>query len=106
MTVSECFKAKYYDWLKNMRANEWNNIKIKSEARKESIPYFMFMCLEITENDVRKEGYNSEFYQELKQLHENKLIASNKHRQEHDHINKYWLTKKGIKALSKELGLS
>ena len=105
MTVAECFKSKYVSWLKNMRGFEWESIKYYAERNKRTIPEHMMMCLEITENDIRKEGWNSDFYAEIKALHKAKLLASNQHRQEHGHVTKFWLTAKGLKKMAQELGL-
>lgn len=105
MTVNEMLVKKYREWLTNMTEFEWKQIKYYADREHHTIPEHMFMCLEITEHDIRKEGWNSEFYRELDAMHKEKLFASNKHRQEHGHVTKYWLTKKGIKKLAAELGL-
>lgn len=101
MTVNEMLQMKYREWLKNMSEHEWEVISAKAEAAKMSIPDYMMLCLEITHNDIKQNGwYGGEFYRELDEMHKNKLVASNKHRQEHGHVTKYWLTKKGLKAFN------
>lgn len=101
MTVFEMFEEKYREWLKNMSAVEWKAIKRNAEAKGMSIPDYMMLCLEITHDDIKRNGwYSGEFFRELDEMHKSKLVASNKHRQEHGHITKYWLTKKGLKAFN------
>lgn len=101
MTVKEMLDIKYREWLKNIRRREWENVNIYAEAKKMHVAEYMYMCLEITEQDIKNNGgYNGELYSDLKQMHEKKLLASNQHRQEHGHVDKWWLTKKGMKSLN------
>ena len=97
MTANEMFLQKYREWLQRMTKREWQNIKVYAEAKKMSIPDYMMMCLEITESDYKKD---TELRDELWKMNAEKLIASNKHRQEHGHINRFWLTKKGLKQFN------
>lgn len=95
MTVKELFSIKYRYWLKNMTSREWENIKFYAEAKNMSIPDYMLLCLEITEDDIKNYGgYKTDLYAEIKEMHSAKFLASNCHRQEHGHIDKWWLTKK------------
>ena len=100
MTVFEMFTVKYREWLKRMTKREWERIKESAEAKKMSIPDYMMFCIEITENDCNPRK-NMDTYWELIKLNGEKLIASNRHRQEHGHIDRYWLTKKGLKEYNK-----
>lgn len=105
MTVREAFENKYREWLKRIRKNEWLTVQEMAEHQKLHPADYMILCLEITEKDIKANGgYKSQFYAELKQMHEAKLIASNCHRQEHGHIDRYWLTKKGLKKWWGEQG--
>lgn len=100
MTAFEMFKQKYEEWLKNMTKREWENIKAYSSAKKMSIPDYMMMCLEITENECNPRK-NRDAYIELIQMNKDKLIASNRHRQYHGKVDAFWLTKKGLKEYNK-----
>lgn len=102
MTIAELLKNKYETMLKNMNARTWQNIKARSEYENKHAAEIMYMMIEITEFDIKANGgYNSELYNELRTMHKNKLLASNMHRQEHGHVDKWWLTKKGFKELNK-----
>ena len=100
MTAFEMFKQKYEAWLKKMTKREWENIKACAAANQMHIPNFMLMCLEITEHEANPRK-NADVYWELIQMNKNKLIASNRHRSESGHIDRYWLTKKGLKEFNK-----
>jgi DNA-binding PadR family transcriptional regulator len=65
-----------------------------------TIPDYMIMCLEITANECNPRN-NADIYWELIKLNNDKFIASNRHRQEHGHVDKFWLTKKGLKEFNK-----
>lgn len=93
MTANEMLMKKYREWLQNMTKREWENIKVYAEAKKMSIPDYMMMCIEITERDYKQDA---ELRADLWNMHAEKLLASNKHRQEHGHIDRFWLTKKGL----------
>lgn len=90
---------KYGEWLKRIYKREWENIQSYASARGMHPAEYMYMCLEITANDIKANWGNGELYAEIDRMHKQKLLASNKHRQEHGHITKYWLTKKGLKTL-------
>ena len=102
MTAFEMFQNKYENWLKNITKKEWENVKIYAEAKKMSIPDYMMMCVEVTINDANPRK-NADVYWELIKLNENKLVASNRHRQYHGKVDKFWLTKKGLKEFNKEI---
>lgn len=102
MTVYEMFQSKYEQWLKNITKREWENIKVYAESKKMSIPDYMMMCLEITINDASPQK-NADVYWELIEMHKNKLVASNRHRQAHGQVNAFWLTKKGLKEFNKAI---
>ena len=97
MTVYETFLEKYREWLQRMTKREWENIKVYAEAKNMSIPDYMMMCLEITESDYKRDtGLRAELWK----MNAEKLLASNKHRQEHGHIDRFWLTKRGLKQFN------
>ena len=101
MTVKELFEKKYREWLKRMRESDWEQIKQNASAGKKHPAEYVYMCLEITVNDVKKNGgYTSDLWKEIRDMHSNKLLASNAHRQYSGHVTTYWLTKKGFKALN------
>ena len=61
---------------------------------------YCYMSLEITVNDIKANGgYTGELWNEIRNAHENKLLASNAHRQDARTVTKYWLTNKGYKAI-------
>ena len=98
MTVFEILYQKYKTWLKNMTPREWRNLNEQAEHTNKHIVEIMFMALEITEFDIKANGgYKGELWQELHQMHQDKLIASNQHRQYHGKVDSYWLTQKGFK---------
>lgn len=100
MTAFEMFKQKYTEWLKNITAREWENIKAYSEARKMTIPDYMIMCIEITDRECNPRT-NAAAYWELIEMNKSKLVASNRHRQTHGQTDKFWLTKKGLKEYNR-----
>ena len=103
MTAKEMFEKKYREKLASIRNREREYVKEIAEFKKISPAQVMFMGLEITEHDIKANGgWGGELYNDLTQLHAQKLIASNKHRQEHGHVDRYWLTKKGYKKLFAE----
>ena len=103
MTVNEIFKFKYEAMLKTMNSTAWRNFKFRAEYEKKHIAELMYMAIEITEFDIRENGgYKGELYEEIKQMHEAKLLASNKHRNEHGHVDRWWLTPKGFKYINKD----
>ncbi len=88
--------------MKTMNDRTLENFEKRSECERKHMAELVYMALEITEFDIKKNGgYNSDLYKEIEEMHNNKLLASNKHRQYAGHITAYWLTKKGFKALNK-----
>lgn len=103
MTVFEIFKQKYMERLTNLRPSEMKRIEEYSAARNQHPAKTMFMAIEISEYDIKRNGgYNSELYAEIKEMHQSKLLASNAHRQEYGHVTFYWLTQKGFNYLNKK----
>ena len=103
MTVKEMFEKKYKEYMANISKTAWENHKFYAEAK--NIPVFehIMLCLEITDKELRENGIYYECTDcDLVQLHKSKCLASNRHRQEHGHIDRYWLTKKGYKQLFAE----
>lgn len=101
MTVFEMFDTKYRDMLKTMHDIDWENFKVSAEAKKCHISEYMYMCIEITDKDIKNSGgYSSELYKEISYMYESKMLASNKHRNTSE-MTKYWLTKKGFRYLNK-----
>ena len=100
MTAYELFQSKYEHWLKTISKREWENVKYYAEAKKMSIPDYMMMCIEITINDANPRK-NADAYWELIKMNEDKLVASNRHRQYSGKIDAFWLTKKGLKEFNK-----
>ena len=62
---------------------------------------YLYMGLEITANDIKANGgWNGELYNEIEQMHKEKLLASNAHFQNPRVITKWWLTAKGFRAIN------
>lgn len=98
MKVKELLDKKYSEWLKKMYKREWENILSYAEAEKMHPAEYMYSCLKITEYDIRANGgYGGELYKEIVEMHQQKLLASNKGRHGHHKVDVYWLTKKGLK---------
>jgi hypothetical protein len=99
MTVFEILDIKYRAEMKEMKMDNWKRIiSLKQHPAKT-----IYMGLEITETDIRKNGgWNSEFFREIDRMHKDKLLASNKHRQAHGQVTKYWLTAKGWSYINKD----
>ena len=100
MTVKEMFERKYKEYMKNINRTAWENHKFYAESQKIPVYQHIILSLEITQNDLKKWGIR--YDGELKELHTQKYIASNMHRNEHGHIDRWWLTKKGYKKLFEE----
>lgn len=100
MTAFEMFKEKYEASLKTMTSRAWENIKASAPAKGMTIPDYMMMCLEISENECNPRK-NADVYWELIKMNENKLVASNRHRHEYGHVTRFWLTKKGLREFNK-----
>lgn len=99
MTVCEMLETKYRETVKRMSASRWHYINEMPQHPAKTI----YMGLEITANDIRDNGgYSGEFFQEIDRMHKEKMLASNKHRQAHGEITKYWLTAKGWKCINKD----
>ena len=98
MTVKEMFEAKYKEHMATINRREWDKAKLFAEYSHIPVYQHLMMCMEVTEFDLKRWGM---YYHgtELEQLHKAKCIASNRHRQEHGHVDCYWLTKKGYKQL-------
>lgn len=97
MTVREMFEIKYREYMANVNSTTWRNVKAYAEYKKMPIPQYVMLCIEVTETDLKKWGV--QYGGELEELHKAKCIASNRHRQEHGHVDRYWLTEKGYKRL-------
>lgn len=84
--------------------HDYADMEQHAKQAKLPISEYIMTLLEITQNDIKKQpdGYRSKLYQELKMLHEQKILASNQHRQEHGHIDRWWFTTRGIKKLNKK----
>ncbi len=102
MTVKEILYSKYLGKMKAMNKTAWDNLMNESKSRGIHPAQIMYMGLEITENDIRANGgWNGELYESIKQMHKQKLLASNAHRQYHGQVTAYWLTEKGWRLLNK-----
>ena len=97
MTVKEMFEAKYKEYMANINRRAWENAKFYAEHKQMPVHKFVMLSIEITEADLKK--WDVRYSGELEELHKTKCIASNKHRQEHGHVDRYWLTQKGYKQL-------
>lgn len=97
MTVKEMFEAKYKEYMATINRRAWENAKYYAEHKNMPVHKFVMLSIEVTAADLKKWGI---FYGgELEGLHKAKCVASNRHRQEHGHIDRYWLTEKGYKQL-------
>lgn len=101
MTVKEMFENKYRERMATITEREWKTAEYNAERNKMHIAEYIVRSIEITEKDFYSNGI---YYDggELGSLHKQKLIASNRHRQERGHITVYWLTEKGYKQLFAE----
>ena len=97
MTVKEMFEAKYKEHMVTINRRAWENAKIYAEHKRMPVHEYILRSIEITQCDLKKFG--ATYGGELEELHKAKCIASNGHRQEHGHIDRYWLTAKGYKQL-------
>ena len=97
MTVKEMFETKYKEHMATINRRTWENAKFYAEHKKIPVHKFILLSIEVTEADLKKWGVR--YGDELEELHKAKCIASNKHRQEHGHVDRYWLTEKGYKQL-------
>lgn len=100
MTVKEFLNEKYLNKMKNISEREWKCVQEAAACKKVHPAEILYRSFEITQNDIKANGgYNGELWNDIKDMHSKKLLASNKHRQEHGHIDRYWLTAKGYKSL-------
>lgn len=97
MTVKEMFETKYKEHMATISRRAWENAKFYAEHNKMPVYKFILLSIEVTEADMKRFGVG--YSGELEKLHKAKCIASNRHRQEHGHIDRYWLTEKGYKQL-------
>lgn len=103
MTVKEMLYSKYLGKLKAMNKTAWDNMLRDAKTSGKHPAQIMYMGLEITANDIRANGgWNGELYESIQQMHKQKLLASNAHRQYNGQVTAYWLTEKGWKQLNKE----
>lgn len=101
MAVKEFLENKYRGKMLTMTPREWDRIKEIANNKNMHVVEVIYMGFEITHNDIKVNGgYNGELYAELAEMHKQKLVASNKHRQAHGQVTAYWLTKKGFKQLN------
>ena len=98
MTVKEMFESKYKECMATIKPREWDNA-VRC-ANHYGIPVYevIIKSIEVTEFDLARWRVRY-FGGELEQLHKAKYIASNRHRQERGHVDRYWLTEKGYKQL-------
>ena len=101
MTAYEMFKQKYEEWLKRITKREWETINDYATAKKMTIPDYMMLCVEVTMNDCNPRK-NAAAYWEIIKMNDDKLVASNRHRQASGQVTKFWLTKKGLKEFNKQ----
>ena len=97
MTVKEMFEAKYKEYMATINRRAWENAKYYAQHKNMPVYQFILLSIEVTEADLKKWGIC--YGGELEELHKERCIASNRHRQEHGHIDRYWLTKKGYEKL-------
>jgi hypothetical protein len=98
MTVKEMFENKYRERMATITEREWKRANQNAEHYQMHVAEYIVRCIEVSEKEFNANGI---YYQggELEELHKQKLIASNRHRQEHGHVTVYWLTPKGYKKL-------
>ena len=95
MTVKQLLQEQYKDYMKNIHESAWKYCCECAAAKKMHVAdYILINYICITEYDLKKNGVS---YSEAVDLNKSKLLASNRHRQEHGHVDAFWLTKKGIK---------
>ena len=97
MTVKEMFETKYKEHMATINRRAWENAKFYAEHKRMPVHQYVMMSIEVTQLDMKRWGIP--YGGELEQLHKAKCIASNRHRQEHGHVDRYWLTAKGYKQL-------
>ena len=97
MTVKEMFEAKYKEYMATINRTTWKNAQFYAEHKGIPVYQQIMLSIEITEADLKKWGVS--YSGELEAMHKAKYVASNRHRQEHGHIDRYWMTDKGYKKL-------
>lgn len=98
MTVREMFEAKYKECMAIINRREWDRAVRCAALMGMPVYEYMMRSIVVTQFDLAKWGV-SYYGTELEQLHKAKCIGSNRHRQEHGHVDRYWLTQKGYKQL-------
>ena len=103
MTVKEMLDQKYRTMVKTMSEVQYRLTKERVEKEGKHMAQVMYKAVEITANDIRDNGgWTGELWKEIDAMHKAGLLASNKHRQYHGQVTKYWLTEKGWKAINKD----
>lgn len=103
MTVREMYYKKYCAMLKRITKVEWDYLMKRSKDRRWHPVKAMYLHTTITVDDIRANGgYTGELWQEIKEMHGKKLMASNAHRHYGGHKTAYWLTPKGFNHLNKD----
>jgi hypothetical protein len=98
MTAKEMFENKYRAYMQNITPRAWEKCQAYAEAKKMPVYKFIMLNLQITVNECNPRQ-NAEVYWELIQMNNDKLIASNRHKQYSGHVTTFWLTPKGYKKL-------
>lgn len=98
MTVREMFETKYKERMATINRRGWENAKFFADRKHWPVHKVVLLAVEITEADLKKWGV-SYYGSELEDLHKAKGVASNRHKQEHGHLDRYWLTEKGYRLL-------
>ena len=98
MTVKEMFEAKYKERMATIDKRTWEYAVRWANDNGKPVHEIVMMSIEVTQLDLKRWGV-SYYGTELERLHKAKCIASNRHRQEHGHVDRYWLTDKGYKQL-------
>lgn len=104
MKVIELLNRKYAERMKNISSKGWQSVKEQAEVKKLHPAEVIYLSLEITEYDIKANGgYSGELWEEIKRLHQSKLMASNQHRQYHGKVDAYWLTAKGMRRFRSQI---
>ena len=100
--VKEILYSKYRAALKAMNETAWKNAKQYAAAKKQHLAEYMYMGLEITVTDIKRNGgYNGELWREISEMHRAGMLASNSNRGNSRGETKYWLTRKGFAEVNK-----
>lgn len=104
MTVFELLTEKYRQRMQSMTEHDWAVIKEQAAKKKLHPAQIVYMTLEITEFDIRKNGgYCGDMYSEIRDLHTKKCMASNAHKQYHGKVDAYWLTANGARRFRSQI---